>query len=421
MRVSAAHPPSAASEQRAPAEPHPLDLVSLGKIVQIREQLLAAAAQGKKVYRLESGDPSFAVAPHVLDAIDAAARAGKTHYVPNDGIPQLREALAAKVRRQNGLQGVTASDIYVTNGAMHALYTVFGALLEPGDEVIIPDPMWTEVAENIRLAGGVPVGVTLSAADDFAYSPELVAAAITARTRAIFVNTPHNPTGAILPRETLAAIATLARDRGLWIVSDEAYEDLLFGDAAHVSIGSLPEADAEHVVSIYSFSKSHAMSGLRVGYIVTRAALLHDRIPKLLRCTINGVNSLAQWGALAAVTGSREPLAAMRAEYAKRRDLLLGALGGIDGVRPFAPRGAFYLWVELDQSLYARLGVEDADDLSRALAEQGIGSAPGDAFGRSCNDAIRFAFSCDTEMVREGSAALRRVLTGETPLAPRAA
>ena len=163
------------------------------------------------------------------------------------------------------------------------------------------------------------------------------------------------------------------------------------------------------------------MSGLRVGYIVTRAPLLHDRIPKLLRCTINGVNSLAQWGALAAVTGSREPLAAMRAEYAKRRDLLLGALTGIEGVRPFAPRGAFYMWVELDPSLYARLGVEDADDLSRALAEQGIGSAPGDAFGRSCNDAIRFAFSCDTEMVREGSAALRRALTGETPLAPRTA
>ncbi|HEX8849789.1 MAG TPA: aminotransferase class I/II-fold pyridoxal phosphate-dependent enzyme [Gemmatimonadaceae bacterium] len=417
MPLSPAHPPSAT--QRVPAEPHPLDLVSLGKIVQIREQLLAAAAQGKKVYRLESGDPSFSVAPHVLDAIDAAARAGKTHYVPNDGIPQLREALAAKVRQQNGLAGVTASDIFVTNGAMHALYTTFGALLEPGDEVIIPDPMWTEVAENIRLAGGVPVGVTLSAADDFAYSPERVAAAITPRTRAIFVNTPHNPTGAILPRETLAAIATIARERGLWVVSDEAYEDLLYGDAQHFSIGSLPEADAEHVVSIYSFSKSHAMSGLRVGYIVTRAPLLHDRIPKLLRCTINGVNSLAQWGALAAVTGSREPLAAMRAEYAQRRDVLLGALGGIGGVRPFAPRGAFYLWVELDPSLYARLGVEDADDLSRALAEQGIGSAPGDAFGRSCTDAIRFAFSCDTTMVREGAAALRRALTGETPLAQR--
>jgi aspartate aminotransferase len=336
--------------------------------------------------------------------------------VPNDGIPQLREALAAKVREQNGIAGVAARDIFVTNGAMHALYAVFGALLEPGDEVIIPDPMWTEVAENIRLAGGVPVGVTLSMADDYAYHPERVAAAITPRTRAIFVNTPHNPTGAVLPRQTLAAIATIARERNLWIVSDEAYEDLTYEGATHTSIGSLPEADAEHVISVYSFSKSHAMSGLRVGYIVTRAPLLHDRIPKLLRCTINGVNSLAQWGALAAVTGSREPLAAMRAEYAVRRDLLLDALRDIPGVRPFAPRGAFYLWVELDASLYARLGVEDADELSRALAEQGIGSAPGDAFGRSCANAIRFAFSCDTAMVREGSAALRRALTGEAPL-----
>lgn len=391
--------------------PHYLDAISLGKIVQIRERLLKAQSDGMRVFRFESGDPSFSVAAPVLDAINAAARAGKTHYIPNNGIPQLREALASKVRARNGLAGVTSDDIFVTNGAMHALFVTFGALLVPGDEVIIPDPMWTEVAENIRMAGGVPVGVELSAADDFEYRTDRIQAAITPRTRAIFLNTPHNPTGAVLSAARLAEIAEIARANRLWIVADEAYEDVLYEPWTHTSIASLAGDYADHVISIFSFSKSHAMSGLRVGYIVTRAPLLHDRIPKLLRCSINGVNSLAQWGALAAVTGPTDHLRAMCEEYATRRSIMLAALSGIPGVRAFAARGAFFAWVELDASAYARLDVPDAAALSDRLAAAGIGSAPGDAFGETCANAIRFAFSCDTEMVRDGSVLLRAALS----------
>jgi aspartate aminotransferase len=152
------------------------------------------------------------------------------------------------------------------------------------------------------------------------------------------------------------------------------------------------------------------MSGLRTGYIVARHPVLHDRIPKLLRCTINGVNSVTQWAALAAVTGSERHIEEMRAIYHERRDIMLRALNGIPGVRPFAPRGAFYVWAELDPSIYERLEVADADALATLLADQGIGSAPGDAFGDSCTDALRFAFSCDTAMVREGSVLLREAL-----------
>jgi len=389
---------------------HPLDQLSLGKIVQIREDLLKAQAAGKTVYRFESGDPSFSIAPEVEEAIAKAMRAGKTHYIPNNGIPELRRAIATKVREKNGLRDVTPDDVFVTNGAMHALFVVFGALLCEGEEVIIPDPMWTEVAENIRLAGGIPVGVPLSAADNFEYHPERIRAAITARTRAIFVNTPHNPTGAVLSADTLREIVAIAKERGLWIVSDEAYEDVCYEPHQHHSIGTLAGDWADHVVSIFSFSKSHAMSGLRTGYAITRSRLLHDRIPKLLRCTINGVNSLAQWGAVAAVTGAGDYQRTMREEYRQRRDMLLAALSGIDGVRPFTPRGTFYAWVELDPGVYRRWGVEDAEGLSAALAADGIGSAPGEAFGNTCENAIRFAFSCDTNMVRTGSAALREWL-----------
>jgi aspartate aminotransferase len=397
--------------RRSATHPHPLDLVSLGKIVQIREQLLKAQAAGKQVYRFESGDPSFAPQSHVIDAIARAAAAGKTHYVPNNGIPELRRALAHKVVQKNGIVGATEDDIFVTNGAMHALFATFGALLTNGDEVIIPDPMWTEVAENIRLAGGVPVGVPLRRRDDFQYRPESIERAITDRTVAIFVNTPHNPTGAVLSRETLGAIIEIARAHDLWIVSDEAYEDVIFKPVVHHSIGSIAGDDWTKILSIYSFSKSHAMSGLRTGYIVTRAPILQDRLPKLLRCTINGVNSLAQAAATAAVVGDQSHMAAMRGEYRLRRDLMVEALTGIPGIKPFTPRGAFYVWAELEPSIYQRLEVRDADALCAQLAAAGIGSAPGDAFGETCADAIRFSFSCATGMVREGCAALREALS----------
>lgn len=399
------------------APPHPLDQISLGKIVQIRERLLKSQAAGQTVFRLESGDPSFSVAPHVLAAVARAGAAGKTHYVPNNGIPELRTALAAKVVHKNGMRDVRADDIFVTNGAMHALYVTFGALLSPGDEVIVPDPMWTEVVENIRLAGGVPVAVPLRAEHDFEYDPDDIAAAISDRTVAIFLNTPHNPTGAVLSEATLRRIAALAEERDLWIVSDEAYEDVIYEPNVHHSIAALVPERADRIVSIFSFSKSHAMSGLRVGYVVTTSPLLHDRLPKLLRCTINGVNSLAQWAALEATIGDQSLLAEMRAEYLVRRDLLLSALTGIEGVRPFAARGAFYVWAELDPALYARLGVRDSDDLSDRLAARGIGSAPGSAFGEASGDAIRFAYSCATPMVRDGAQAARSALSSRGPLA----
>jgi aspartate aminotransferase len=397
-------------EQSSPTAPHPLDFVSLGKIVQIRERLLSAQASGKTVYRFESGDPSFAPAAHVSEAVVSAIYAGKTHYIPNNGIPELRSALAEKVRTKNGLTGTTSNDVFVTSGAMHALNVTFGALLVAGDEVIIPDPMWTEVAENIRLAGGVTVGVRLAAEEGFAYRARDIEAAITPKTTAIFLNTPHNPTGAVIGRDELKEIYELAKRHDLWVVSDEAYEDLVFEPYEHVSIGALVDEGDDRVISIFSFSKSHAMSGLRVGYVVTTAPLLQDRLPKLLRCTVNGVNSLAQWAALAAVKGSNVSTLAMRNEYRVRRDIMLEALQDIPGLRPFVPRGTFFVWAEVEPSLYGRLELADADALSAQLASDGIGSAPGDAFGPSYPDAIRFSFSCDTAMVREGSIKLRESL-----------
>lgn len=395
---------------------HLLDTLSLGKIVQIRERLLKAQAAGTKVFRLESGDPNFSVAPHVLDALQKAAADGKTHYIPNAGIPELRRALRAKLEAKNGVALPSEENVFVTNGAMHALFVTFQCILEPGDEVIVPDPMWTEVVENIKLARGVPVPVALKAENEFQYLPADIERRITSRTKAIFLNTPHNPTGAVLSKETVRGIAAIAREHGrngkpLWIVSDEAYEDVIYAPYEHTSIASLAPEQAERIISIFSFSKSYAMSGLRTGYLATTCEETMERLQKILRCSINGVNSVAQWTALAALQGDQSQLDQMRAEYMTRRDMLHGALARIPGMKPFYPRGSFFVWAEIDPSVYKRVGVRDADGLSGYLAEKGIGSAPGDAFGDSCAHAIRFAFSCSTDMVREGSESLVKILS----------
>lgn len=393
-------------------QPHLLDVISLGKIVQIREKLLQAQASGRKVFRFESGDPSFAIAPHVLAALQKAAADGKTHYIPNAGIPELRQAVIDKLKSRNAVTGPTAENVFITNGAMHALFAISQCMLDEGDEVIVPEPEWTEAIENIRLARGVPVAVQLKSENGYQYRAADIEARITPKTRAIFINSPHNPTGAILSKETLLEIAGLARSRNLFIISDEAYEDVVYEPNVHHSIAALAPDYLDHIVSVYSFSKSHAMSGLRVGYAVTTHGLIMDRMQKVLRCSINGVNSVAQWTALAALQGDMGHMAYMQHEYAHRRDVLFRALQGIPGVRPFLPQGAFYVWAELDPSVCDRLGVPDPDGISALLASKGIGSAPGDAFGEQCAQAIRFAFSCSTAMVEEGAPALRSALSG---------
>ncbi|MEO8727019.1 MAG: aminotransferase class I/II-fold pyridoxal phosphate-dependent enzyme [Acidobacteriaceae bacterium] len=387
-----------------------LDHISFGKIVLIREELLKQQAAGKKVIRFESGDPNFDLAPHVLEALTSAAAAGKTHYIPNAGIPQLRRALFEKLTHTNHIPVGSAEDVFVTNGAMHALYIVFAALLEDGDEVIVPDPMWTEIVENIKLAGGKPVRVPLRREEAYLYSAEEIAKHITPRTRAIFLNTPHNPTGAVLDREQLTAILELAKKHDLRVISDEAYEHVIFAPATHTSIASLDADYIDRTITIFSCSKSYAMSGLRVGYIACTDRQVQERLQKLLRCTINGVNSTAQWAALAAVTGPQEQIVEMRAEYERRRDLLHEALNAIEGITPFRPKGSFFIWADCDSKLYERLGVRSADEVSQLLAQHGIGSAPGSAFSDRLTDSLRFAFSCATPMVEEGAVLLQEFL-----------
>ena len=276
------------------------------------------------------------------------------------------------------------------------------------DIVIVPEPLWTEIGENIRLAGGVLNSIPLKRENNYTYSYEEIYARINSKTKAIFINSPQNPTGAVQSKQELTRIAKLAAEKGLWLISDEAYEDLVFEGEHFSPASAIPQYDK--TISIYSFSKSHAMSGLRVGYIVSKEKHFQSRVQKLLRCTVNGINSATQWGALAAVEGSRDHLQSMLAEYKNRRDLIFTAASKIKGLIPFKPQGAFYLWCEVEESLLKKLGLQNASQLSDFLAENGIGSAPGETFGPSCTHAIRFAFSCETKMITEGMDALIKLI-----------
>ncbi|MCI0553906.1 MAG: pyridoxal phosphate-dependent aminotransferase [Anaerolineae bacterium] len=390
---------------------HIVDQVSLGAIVQVRDRLLEQQARGQKVLRLESGDPSFDIPIHVREAMEKALRDGHTHYTASTGILVLRKAIFQKVTTENRLSVPNDDHVVVTNGGMHGLYILFRALLDAGDEVILPDPMWTEIAENVRLAGGKPVPVVIHEGRGYEYDPAEIEAAITPRTRAIFLNTPHNPTGAVTSPETLNAIAEIAEKHNLMLISDEAYEHVIYDGSRHVSIGSLPAAQ-NRTVSVFTMSKTYAMSGLRLGYLAINNPQILERIKKLVRCTINGVNSVTQHGAAAALNGPQAATRSMAQEYQKRRDILFSALEEAPYLKAFKPKGAFYLWARMEPEWPGYNGGNDDWSVTNYLIDSaGIGSSPGSAFGPAGDGYIRFAFSCSTDQVEEAAKRLPEVLS----------
>ncbi len=259
-----------------------LDSVPLSGIIRIRDMMYSVP----NPYRLDQGDVSFDSPDSVKAAMRQAIADNQTHYLQTTGVPRLRELIAAKLRDKNGIPVDDPEDVLVTHGGIHGLYLICRALLEPGDEVVIPDPEWPPAAGNILAARGVPVGCPLHEATGWRYDVDELASKITARTRVLYLNSPHNPTGGVLTRADLERIASIARDRHLWVISDEAYEDVIF-DGEHVSIASLPGM-YERTIPLYTFSKSYAMTGLRLGYVAIRDAAIRDRAKKLLFYTARG-------------------------------------------------------------------------------------------------------------------------------------
>jgi aspartate aminotransferase len=354
------------------------------------------AARGRPgVIRLEVGEPDFATPPHIVEAAHVAMLEGHTGYQPSAGILPLREALATKVGERNGYTA-TPEQTIVTQGGVEALYASLLTLTRPGDEILLPDPAWPNFLLMARMLNLVAVTYPLTADAGFVPTLETLEALVTERTAAIVVNSPSNPLGAVIDRARMTELVEFTERHGLWMVSDECYDEISF-DGSFVSPASI---SAERVVSVYSFSKTYAMTGWRIGYAVAPPSVAPS-LAKGQEPIISCVNTPTQYAALAAVTGPQTVVAEMRDAYRERRDLALSVLAA-SSLHAFTPRGAFYLWVDVSST-----GLPSRDLAMRLLEERNVAAVPGTAFGARGEGFLRVSLASSAESISEG---LRRLI-----------
>src|SRR5450759_2710150 len=371
-----------------------LDSVPFSGIIRIRDMMYSVADP----YRLDQGDVSFDAPDSVKVGMARAIADNHSHYVQTTGIPRLRDLIAAKLRNTNGIPIDDVEDVLVTNGGIHGLYIICLSLLDPGDEVLIPDPEWPPAAGNILAARGVPVGYRLHEANGWRPDFDEIESKMTPKTRVLYLNSPNNPTGGVLTRADIERLAAIARRHDLWVISDEAYEDVVF-DGEHISIASLPGM-YERTIPLYTFSKSYAMTGLRLGYVAIRDAAIRDRAKKILFYTASNVVSVVQFGGIGALEGSQDCIETFRTELRARRDLFYRgvseAAGEIFSGTP--PAGAFYAFLRINPAWNE--GAQSTTSLSwrmvEYLIENGrIGCVPGADFGANGEGYVRFCFARD--------------------------
>lgn len=362
-------------------------------------------ADGVDVVSFAAGEPDFSTPELISNAAIDAIRAGFTRYTPSAGAKDLKEAIVAKLARENKLT-VTPEQVIVSCGAKHSVYNTMQVLVNPGDEVILLAPYWMTYAEQIRLAGGIPVVVNTDPKAGFVPTKAQVEAQITPKTRAIILNTPTNPTGAMLPKSALVEIAELAEKHDFWIVADEIYELLVYGGEEHHSIATLNPEVAARTVTIGGCSKSYAMTGWRIGFAAAPPSVAKAMSNFQDQVTSNPT-SFAQKGAVAAFGLPASAVEAMRAEFEARRDLIVQLLGQLPRVETPLPKGAFYAFP--DFSSY--LGSQIPDDLALSeylLKEAQVATVPGSVFeGRGH---LRLSYACSRVDIERGIARIREAL-----------
>jgi aspartate/methionine/tyrosine aminotransferase len=359
-----------------------------------------AARSTPGAIRLDIGDPDFPTPDHVADAVRAAAAAGHTHYGPAAGLPSLRSAIAERLSLERGC--VCAPDeVVVSVGAAGVIFCTLLALLDDGDEVLLPDPGWSNLVGMCAAAGVSPRHYALDRSRGFEPNLDSVSAAVGPRTRAIVVNTPANPTGAVWPGESLAALAALAAERGLWLIADECYDAFAY-DRPHVP-AAVVSPDPDSVVTVRSFSKTYAMTGWRVGFVVAAPAAA-GQVARAQEAILSCPATPVQLGAEAALTGPQDAVVAMRGAYRRRRDLALAALDGA-GISYVRPRGAFYVMVDVSTS-----GERSTDVAAGLLRLHGVAVVPGDAFGPSGEGFVRVSLAAPDVAIETGMERLARML-----------
>jgi aspartate/methionine/tyrosine aminotransferase len=361
----------------------------------------AMQAAGEQVIGFGAGEPDFPTPDHIVAAAVAACRDPRNHrYSPAGGLPELKEAIAAKTLRDSGYE-VLPGQVLVTNGGKHAVYNTFLTLLDEGDEVLLPAPYWTTYPEPIRLAGAVPVVLPTDAASGFRVSVEQLEAARTPATKALVFVSPSNPTGAVYPPEEVRAIGEWAVEHGIWVVTDEIYEHLVFGDHTFSSMPALVPELAERCVVLNGVAKTYAMTGWRVGWMIGPADLIKAATNLQSHQTSNVAN-VSQRAALAAVAGGLDEVVAMRETFARRAATIHRALSAIDGVTCMEPQGAFYAFPSLEaflgRGVAGRTATTTVELAELALEHAKVAIVPGEAFGAPGYARLSFALG-DEDLV----------------------
>ncbi len=358
----------------------------------------ALKAAGEPVIGFGAGEPDFPTPAHVVEAAVQACRMPRFHkYTPAGGLPELREAIAAKTKRDSGYD-VTAAQVLVTNGGKHAVYNTFTTLLDPGDEVLLPAPFWTTYPEPIRLAGGEPVILPTDEATGFRVTIDQLDAAVTDRTKVLLFVSPSNPTGVVYPRAEVEAIGRWAAERGIWVVTDEIYEHLTYGDHEFASIATLVPDLADRCVVLNGVAKTYAMTGWRVGWMIGPPDVVKAAANLQSHATSNVAN-VSQAAALAAVSGDLSAVAEMRTAFERRGRTMHRLLSGIPGVHVLEPQGAFYAFPNLSAFLGRDLGgvtPRDTVELCGVLLERAkVAVVPGEAFAAPGYARMSFALGDD--------------------------
>ncbi|MBI5670538.1 MAG: pyridoxal phosphate-dependent aminotransferase [Chloroflexi bacterium] len=359
---------------------------------QLRYKLMELTAQYPDAIALGRGDPDLATPAHIIAAANEAVRQQRSGLSPVAGLPELRQAVAAKLRRENGLSA-EAENVIITTGGQEGLFLIMQTLLDPGDEVLVPDPRYTSYDEAIESAGGRMVLIPTDHDDAFNLRPEAVEAAITPRTKAVLIITPSNPTGGIVTEDRLRQIADIVIKYNLIVISDEIYEKFLYDSWRHFSIGSLPGME-ERTITLNGFSKTYAMTGFRVGFVAAPVNFIQAMV-KVKAATTGPAATISQWAGLAALTGPVEPLREFQRIYTERRQIMM------DGLRTMHldfsdPRGAFFLWTNSSST-----GIH-ATELSYLLLKEGrVLIFPGTSFGENWGGYLRISILQSTDLLRE--------------------
>jgi aminotransferase len=351
------------------------------------------AATMKDVISLGIGEPDFTTPRPILDAGIRSLQAGETHYTSNSGKMEVRQAVADNLKKLYGVSYDPANEIILTVGVSEALYLTFTAILDPGDEVIIPTPCFVSYQAEVILAGGVPVEIPSRMEDNFQLDPEQVQKAITPRTKAIFVGYPSNPTGAVATRETLNRVAQIAVEHNLLIVSDEIYDRLVY-DFNHVCVPALGEEIKRRTVLLGGLSKAYAMTGWRIGYACGPADIIKGLV-RIHQYTIMSAPTTAQDAALEALTNGEKYVQEMVAEYDRRRRLIVSGLNKL-GLTTFEPKGAFYAFPQIKAS-----GMDDETFAETLLKEEHVAVVPGNAFGAGGEGFVRCSYATAYEKIEE--------------------